>query len=510
MPDHLTLAGRSAGVLLHLTSLPGTVGGDCGPAARAWIDQLADAGVRWWQMLPTHPIGAGYSPYASPSAFAWSELVVSGEDLVADGLLTARQWRATERATVSKTAGRGWTLDHGRLLSSRRGMLRQAFANFGRGSTAMHRAFERYRAGQGEWLATWALFAALRAAHLERAWTTWRGGLAERSSKAVAEFAEREAETVRYHAFVQFLADRQWARLREYAAARGVGLIGDLPIFVSHDSADVWGQRELFRLDRRGRPVVVTGVPPDLFSRTGQRWGHPHYDWPRHRATRYGWWAARFARLLSAFDVVRIDHFLGFYRTWAIPGTARTAVRGRWVLTPGQAIFDAAEKRVPLRGRVIAEDLGIPTEGAERLRRGMGFPGMKVLQFGFGGGTEHRPLAYERNTTAYTGTHDNDTSAGFLASIRKNSPREWAAAHALGITGGDAVWRMIASVADSPAETVVFPAQDLLGLDGRHRMNLPGTAEGNWRWRLAKPVPGAVWKRLRGLLEVTVRVPKQD
>lgn len=514
-----TLSGRSAGVLLHMTSLPGVVGGDCGPAARAWVDQLADAGVRWWQMLPTHPIGAGYSPYASPSAFAWSSLVISGEDLLAEGLLTAGQWRALSGRMASATQRGGWWVDYGRLLPVRREMLRLAYAAFGEGRGELHRAFERYRRGQAGWLDVWSVFAALRELHGERAWTTWRGrggggggrggdGYALAGSPAVREFAEREAELVRYHAFVQFLADRQWARLREYAAVRGVGLIGDLPIFVSHDSADVWGHRELFRLDRSGRPVVVTGVPPDLFSRTGQRWGHPHYDWRRHEATGFAWWASRFARLLSAFDVVRIDHFLGFYRTWAIPGTARTAVRGRWVLTPGQAIFDAAEKRVALRGRVIAEDLGIPTKGAEALRRHMGFPGMKVLQFGFGGGSEHRPLAYERNTVAYTGTHDNDTSAGYLASIRRNSPREWAAAQALGVTGGDAVWRMISSVADSPAETAVVPAQDLLGLDGRHRMNLPGTVEGNWRWRLARPVPGGVWKRLRELLEVTVRVAR--
>lgn len=468
--------------------------------------------MRWWQMLPTHPVGAGYSPYASPSAFAWSELVVSAEDLVAEGLLSERSWRQACSELSRATLRGGWWVNYARVIPLRRRLLREAYAAFcgERASgtlSSLRRDFERYRRLQSSWLEGWGLFAALREHHGERAWTTWRGDLGRRDSMGVRAFAERHADAVRYHEFVQFVADRQWARLREYAAVRGVGLIGDLPIFVSHDSADVWGERELFRLDRRGRPVVVTGVPPDLFSRTGQRWGHPHYDWARHEATGFAWWSSRFVRLLSAFDVVRIDHFLGFYRTWAIPGTARTAVRGRWVLTPGQAIFDAAGRKVALRGRVIAEDLGIATRGADALRRHMGFPGMKVLQFGFGGGIEHRPLAYEPNAVAYTGTHDNDTSAGFLATIRRQSPREWTAAESLGLTGSDAVWRMMASLADSAAQTVVFPAQDLLGLGGAHRMNLPGTVEGNWRWRLNRPVPSKVWTRLRGMLEVTARLP---
>ena len=504
-----SLSQRSAGVLLHVTSLPGPHGcGDAGPVARAFVDSLARARVGWWQMLPTHPVGRGpgFSPYSSPSAFAVSPLVVSPDDLVARGLVGKRDIRAAAGLGGGK-------VDYPGAIEHREGILRRAVAAFVSGGGKRSREFAAFEKTEGDWLGDWALFAAARRACGAKQWHLWPDGLAKRRARALAEFTREHAAEVEYHTVAQFLAEQQWRELREYAAASGVGLIGDVPIFVSHDSADVWAHPHLFKLDAHGMPKVVTGVPPDIFSKLGQKWNHPHYAWARHAATGFSWFTRRFERVLTGFDVVRIDHFLGFNRAWEIPGTAKDARKGQWAPTPGRELFTALRKRTKGRvGSIIAEDLGDATAGATKLREDFKFPGMRVLQFGFGGGTEHLPFTYPPSCVAYTGTHDNETCVQWAQRVSKPKGGERDALRALGVSGEGVAWRMVGMVANSAANTAVFPVQDLLELGGEARMNVPGTAEGNWRWRMAAGGGGfggglgkdVEW-RLRKLLEVTKR-----
>lgn len=507
-----SLSRRAAGVLLHPTSLPGDHGcGDAGPTARQFVDQLALAGIRWWQTLPTHPVGRGpgFSPYSAPSAFAVSPLVISPDDLVERGLVVKSD---ITPASLKRNTGK---VDYPATIAHRQSILRVAVANFIHSGGAKSMPYQSFLHAQADWLPDWATFAAARTAFRQKLWIDWPHDLAHRKPKTLADFRRHHAAEIEYHTVVQFLAEQQWSDLRAYAAIKGVGLIGDVPIFVSHDSADVWAHPELFKLDTKGNPTVVTGVPPDIFSNLGQKWNHPHYNWPRHAKTNFHWFTCRFERVLSAFDVVRIDHFLGFNRVWEIPGTAKDARKGKWVKTPGTGLFTALMKRLntdPATGGgggdggvIIAEDLGVSTPAATALREHFSFPGMRVLQFGFGGGAEHLPFSYIPNCVAYTGTHDNETSAQWFERITKKSPQERQTAWALGLSPDEPAWQLVAMVADSAANTVIFPVQDLLQLGKEHRMNIPGTANGNWRWRMTADLPPDVLRRLRTLLNNTRR-----
>ena len=497
----LTFSRRASGLLLHPTSLPGHYGsGDLGPAAYRFADFLAAAGQTWWQMLPVNPPGddPGNSPYSSTSAFAGSPYLVSLELLADDGLLDReRDLRppAPLNGHIIAQFETGFRFRMERLRTAFRAFERQ-FAR----SAARRRELARFRAAQRQWLDDWTLYAALRDAHRGAAWHTWEPDIRARKPDALRRARRELAGEIRFHEFVQFAFDRQWRALRDYCHNRGIGLIGDIPIFVAHDSVDVWARPELFLLDRAGQPLAGSGYPPDCFNCDGQTWGHPQYRWSAHRKERFAWWVQRFGQTLRLFDGARIDHFLGFHRTWHVPHGATHARDGRWVRTPGRALFDALLRALPdARERIIAEDLGQLTAEAIALRDRYGFPGMRVVQFGFGdgGGSYHLPHAHPRRCVAYTGTPDNDTIVGWFAELRGNAtagPRNRKAPaareyrkvlHYLDRADArDIHWALIRACSAAHADTIIFPVQDILGLDARGRMNTPGTPDGNWRWRL--------------------------
>lgn len=490
---------RASGLLLHPTSLPGPhYSGDLGPQAFAFADFLASAGQRWWQMLPINPPGAapGYSPYSSYSAFAGSAWLISLENLAEEGLLDAR-----DVAPPAHVNGRP-VANLAASIRFRLPRLRKAYETFKSHRGVRSDSFADFCGRESSWLDDDSLFSAIKDAYPGRAWSSWPMDLRLRKPEALRAARARLADSVDFHRFIQFTFDRQWNALKDHCNKLGVGLIGDIPIFVAHDSSDVWAHRELFLLNSLGRPETVSGYPPDSFNADGQLWGHPHYDWPAHQTSGWEWWIARFARTLSQFDAARIDHFLGFHRSWHIPGRAKTARRGQWVRSPGEALFDAVRGALG-SAQIIAEDLGKLTREASRLRDKYKFPGMRVMQFGFGdGGAYHLPFTYPRRCVAYPGTHDNATIVAWFSRLRGAELKKVKCF--LDIRSGKAVhWAMIRALLSSVADTVVFPVQDVLGLDDAHRMNVPGTAEGNWRWRLRPGQLSALHeKKLRELAHV--------
>ena len=485
---------RASGVLLHPTSLPGGFGiGDLGPSAVEFIDLLAAAGQRLWQVLPLGPTGYGDSPYQSFSAFAGNPLLISLERLIEQGLLMeseARNQQVLQRGDVDFPA----VIAHRRALWPR---VLDRFETAGDPSTRDR--FDRFCSTHSGWLNDFALFMAVKDAQGQAAWTAWEPDIARRDPSAVARWSVRCAREIRLHKLTQFLFFEQWQRVRDRCRARSIEIIGDLPIFVAHDSADVWARRELFRLNSDGRPTVLAGVPPDYFSATGQLWGNPHYRWDVLGQTGYAWWIDRFRFMLALVDRLRIDHFRGFEASWEVPGDAPTAVRGDWVKGPGASLFEAVQSALKTdRLPFVAENLGVITPDVEALRERLGLPGMAILQFAFGNDPQaphFRPHNYPRNLVVYTGTHDNDTTVGWWTgaaghSTRSDSEIENEREHArryLGLDGRDVHWEFIRAALASVADTAIVPAQDLLGLGSEARMNQPGTAGGNWRWRL---VPG--------------------
>lgn len=498
---------RACGILLHPTSLPGPHGsGDIGPEARAFVDFLQAAGQRWWQMLPIGPPGPGNSPYSPFSAFAASPWLISLADLADEGLLP-------EASLKPPRSGKPDKVNFKTAMRYRHKALRAAFAEFAAGRGVRSAAFRKYVTEQQHWLYDYALFAALKRTYEDVSWLEWPVGLRRRHKSALKQAREDLADELLFEQFCQYTLDRQWQRLREYARQRGVGLIGDIPIFVAHDSADVWSRPELFRLKANGRAEVVTGVPPDYFSRTGQLWGHPHYDWPRHKRGGFRWWIARFERLVNQFDGARIDHFLGFHRLWAVPGNAKTAMRGKWLRTPGRALLTAVTKALG-RVEIIAEDLGLMTPEAAALRDSFGYPGMRLVQFAFGddqGARYHQPHTFPYRCVVYTGTHDNETVEGFFKHVRSDHRRgvkrdgltEWTRFVRYTNSDGRAVhWDLVRLCYLSPADTAVIPMQDILGLNNRGRMNNPGVPLGNWGWRMK---PGALTETLAQRLHTLAR-----
>lgn len=483
--------GRTSGILLHPTSLPSRFGiGDLGPEAYKFVDFLADAGQSLWQVLPLGPTGYGDSPYASYSAFAGNTLLISPERLVADGLLDGEDGQPVAR------------IDYSFAHQLKDGLLRRAYERFSNtDETNLRSEFEAFLREQSHWINDYALFRALKEENGGTAWTEWNSSHADVSR-------------IEAHAFYQFLFFRQWAALRKYAHERSIKIIGDFPIFVAHDSADVWINPEQFKLDTNGKPLVVAGVPPDYFSSTGQFWGNPLYNWERMQSDGFKWWIERVRAMFAMVDMARIDHFRGFAACWEIPGGDTTAEHGKWVETPGRELFTAIRKALG-ELPIIAEDLGVITPDVVALRDELKFPGMRVLQFGFGGDPKKSvdlPHNYVRNVVAYTGTHDNDTAAGWFHSVAGEGSmrtakqivdqREFCMRY-LNTTGEEIHWDFIRAVWASVADTAIAPLQDVLGLGTEARMNLPNSNEGNWSWRYAPDaLTSEIASRLKKLNEL--------
>lgn len=468
---------RAGGVLLHPTSLPGPHGiGDLGPAAMRWIDWLAEAGCSLWQVLPLGPTGFGDSPYQSFSAFAGNPLLVSPERQVEEGLLAPSDLEPLHALPADR-------VDFGAVIPARQALSAAAFRRFLAGAApGLAAPFAAFKEGQRDWLDDFALFMALKEEHDGRPWTMWEAPLARRERTAVKEAQARLHEAVERRRFEQFLFFRQWAAVRAHARGQRVQIIGDVPIFVAHDSADVWSHRELFQLDEAGAPTVVAGVPPDYFSPTGQLWGNPLYHWDVLRRQRYDWWIRRLRSVLTMVDVVRLDHFRGFVGAWEVPAEASTAEHGRWVAGPGADFFRALLKA--LGGLpIVAEDLGKITPDVVALRDQFELPGMKILQFAFEGRPDHEFLPHNhlRRGVVYTGTHDNDTVRGWYESADEGA-RDFCRRY-LGVNGRDIAWDMIRAAWASVAEWAIVPLQDLSSLGAEARMNYPSRAGGNWVWR---------------------------
>ncbi len=481
---------RRLGILLHPSSLPGPFAeGDLGTEARRFVDTLAACGVTLWQVLPLTP-SSDRSPYNGRSAHAGDPRLISLSDLAEDGWVTP-----DELSRVQADAG------------SRTEVLDAASARFERQASASERAeFAAFCERNAYWLADYALYETLKTAHGQAPWWQWPKALRRREPSALAQSRARAGcDGV---PFTQFLFFRQWQALRAYARERGVRFLGDMPLFLAADSADVWAHADLFTVSADGEPEIVTGVPPDYFSATGQRWGSPHYRWPRMGADGFAWWRERVRSQVALCDWLRIDHFRGLEAAWAIPGASVTGAHGAWMPVPGGELLSALQAEfgeLPF----VAEDLGIVTEGVTALRERFGLPGMRVLQFAFEGDADnvHLPHNYVPETVAYTGTHDNDTTRGWYEAL---SPGVRARVHDyLGaFTPDEGPWPMIRAVVASVARWAILPWQDALALPSGARMNTPGTTSGNWRFRFRwEDVPGDVPARLRRLAELYGRLP---
>ncbi|MBA3643605.1 MAG: 4-alpha-glucanotransferase [Chloroflexia bacterium] len=468
---------RASGILAHPTSFPGPHGiGDLGEGGYRFVEWLAQAGQQLWQVLPLCPIGPGNSPYASPSAFAGNPLLVSLDWLNGDGLLTEQDLREAPEFPSTE-------IDFDRVQAFKLPLLQRAFDRFRRGAATNQRvAFDAFCRDEATWLDDYALFMAVKEAHDGVAWIDWDPAIALRQPDAMATWSEKLHNSIRCHKFIQFQFRRQWSELRQYAARHGIQIVGDLPIFVAYDSADVWAHRDVFRLDEQGRPEVVAGVPPDAFTDSGQFWGNPLFNWSYLRLNDYGWWIDRVRAMLAVVDIIRIDHFRGFAAAWTIPAGADTAAEGRWERGPGTAIFEAMQQAL---GKLpfLVEDLGLITRDVPQLRLQFGLPGMKVLQFAFdsGPGNAYLPHNYEANCVVYPGTHDNQTTIGWFQS-RSAWEREEIQRY-LGRDGSDIAWDLIRLAFSSVAATAIVPLQDAMRLGDEARMNTPGRASGNWRWR---------------------------
>jgi 4-alpha-glucanotransferase len=493
---------RSAGVLLHPTSLPGPFGiGDLGPVAFRWVETLAAMRQSWWQVLPLGPTGAGDSPYQSYSAFAGNVNLLSPELLEREGLVSSLLW-AGQRFSEEH-------VDYDRVEPFKAALLKEAWAGFKAGKTpALRDEFAAYRDREAGWLDGYARFMAIRDSLGGASLPDWPEDLLRRTPAALATAEKTLADPIGMHQFGQFLFDRQWSALKRYAAERRVRVMGDAPIFVALDSADVWANPDEFLLDPDRRPTVVAGVPPDYFSAEGQHWGNPIYDWQRMAATGYRWWVERVRRELSQVDLIRLDHFRGFVQAWHIPAGEKSAKKGKWVDGPGAALFDRL--RTALGGLPpLAEDLGLITPDVHELRRQLGLPGMKVLQFALENPQNlYWPHNYDPLCACYTGTHDNETTNGWYAALDEKN-KGYLAAY-IGRRVEDPAWDLIRLAWGSVAVIAVAPLQDVMSLGGEARMNRPGVAEGNWRWRfrMSQFWPGLI-DRMRGMTELYNRLPHE-
>ncbi|MEN9246395.1 MAG: 4-alpha-glucanotransferase [Thermostichales cyanobacterium SRBZ-1_bins_19] len=495
---------RASGILCHPTSFPGPFGiGDLGVAAYQFLDFLAQAGQRLWQVLPLGPTGYGYSPYMSYGALAGNPLLISPEKLVEQGWITSAQWhQLPDWDPLQRT----WPGQVAFDLAARCKwqILQLAYAGFCQNATPQQReAFAHYQQTQSFWLDDFSLFMALLDHYQGQEWTRWDPPLSQRQPQALAEARRALAAGVELHQFAQWVFDQQWQDLKQVAQSYGIEIIGDIPIYVAFNSADVWAQRQYFQLDATGQPLFVAVVPPDYFSATGQRWGNPLYDWPALKQDNYRWWVQRFQRLLTWVDWVRLDHFRGFAGYWAVPAEEETAEHGSWQPGPGADFFQALQQQLGSLP-ILAEDLGEITPDVHQLREQFGFPGMKILEFAFGddAGNPFLPHNYERNYVVYTGTHDNDTVVGWFYSERMDDWQREAIKRYLGgsLSPDGIQWDMIRLALASVCRWAIIPLQDVMGLGSDSRMNTPGTSENNWGWRYtAEMLHGGLSERLSSL-----------
>ncbi len=462
---------KKTGILLPIFSLPSRYGiGDFGKAAYDFVDFLAECGQSYWQILPLNPTSFGDSPYQSPSAFAGNPYFIDPEDLVARGLLEPHELDSLARA--------GERVDYGTIYNERYPMLRRAYLRF---KANIPEDFLHYINKEAAWLDSYALFMALKNANGGRELHAWSPDEIRR--RHLQSLCELHEEEMNFHRFCQYIFDNQWHKLREYANERGVKIIGDIPIYVSLDSADVFGSPESFLLDEELKPTLVAGVPPDDFSKEGQLWGNPLYDWDKMCEDGYSWWCSRIARAASLYDKIRIDHFLGFSNYFGIPRDAKSALEGTVFKGVGYRLFIRIREEVP-SASIIAEDLGMLRDGVPELLAATGFPGMKVMQFSFGGADNpHAPENHEKNCVVYTGTHDNPTTIGFYKSLTKYGQRKIRERLPKRYKG--TLDRFIDYTMSTPAETVIVPIQDYMGLDNSARINAPSTTENNWSWRMS-------------------------
>lgn len=484
--DSAVLDRRRVGLLLHPTSLPGGFeNGDLGPDAYRFVDLLISCGFSVWQMLPVNPTHGNLSPYACQSIHAGNFRLISLDLLESDGWLDNTGEEVAEKDPENYRQIR--------LQQARAGFLQRA-------NRQDREEFQIFKSEKAYWLDNYALFQALQQEYAGAPWWEWPNALRDREPAAIDEVRTRLSDAIEQQRFEQFVFFRQWLALKRYANERNLLLFGDMPIFVAQNSTAVWARRYYFRLNREGQPQVVTGVPPDYFSATGQRWGNPHYDWGRMREDDFWWWRERVRNHLLLFDLVRIDHFRGFEAHWEIRGTEETAMNGEWAKVPGEELFSKLQQEFqPLC--LIAEDLGIITPEVTALRDQFRFPGMKVLQFAFDGHHDNPYLPHNHipNSVAYTGTHDNNTTVGWFENLSHEERSR--VCEYLGISPNDMPWALIRTVLMSVSRLAIIPMQDILALGADSRMNTPGVAEGNWRWRFHwEQVPDGLESRMRHLI----------
>ncbi len=474
---------RGSGILLHITSLPSPYGiGDLGPGAFRFVDFLHESGQSCWQILPLNPTCGAYgnSPYSSFSAFAGNTLLISPEFMARDGFL-----READIQPPTKTADN--RADHIKADKYKEQIFSTAFDNI-KEKLAGHHDFQNFCRENSDWLDDYSIFISIKKELGGIEWSRWPRELRERNTGAVREWSERSEEAILKVKFLQYIFFSQWRSLKGYCEDKGIKIFGDIPIYVNHDSSDVWSNPEIFRLDKEGRPELVAGVPPDYFSETGQLWGHPVYDWPKLKESGYAWWIKRIEHNLKLLHLFRLDHFRGFVGYWAVKAGEETAVNGKWQKAPADDFFNTLLKHFK-ELPVIAEDLGTITPDVREVMNSFGFPGMKVLLFAFGDDLSSNPYAphnHTKNCVVYTGTHDNNTIKGWFKNELDNEGRERLLSY-LGrrVSARSIHWEFIRLAMMSVADTVIIPMQDILGLGGKERMNLPGKAHGNWRWRLA-------------------------
>lgn len=505
---------RASGILLHPTSLPGPHGiGDLGDEAYRFADFLSASGQSLWQVLPLGPTGYGDSPYACYSAFAGNTLLISPEKLLEQGLIAEVDLPAIPTTSSPR-------VDFGAAHKTKGALLEQAFANYQRTTdTALRSEFQTFAAQSVSWLDDYAMFRALKDAHEGKPWYEWERSVAKRTPEAVKRARAELHDQIEAQKFYQFVFFRQWRELKTYCNRRGIQIVGDVPIFVAHDSADVWTNPDQFKLNSDGTPVVVAGVPPDYFSKTGQYWGNPIFNWDHMLADGFKWWIDRVRATLQLVDIARIDHFRGFAACWEIPGGDKTAERGRWVEAPGKELFTAIDEALG-ELPIIAEDLGVITPDVEKLRDDFGFPGMRILQFAFSSDTKNidLPHNYHQNVVVYTGTHDNDTTVGWFNSVAGEGSTRTAeqiecernfCMKYLRTDGERIHWHFIQAVLASVANTAIVPLQDVMGLGSEARMNLPNSTAGNWLWRFnQEDLTDELASQLRELTDLYGRMPQ--
>ncbi len=496
---------RSAGILLHPTSLPSNYGiGDFGKDAFSFVDFLSETKQSLWQILPLGPTGYGNSPYQCFSAFAGNPLLISPEKLKEENLLSENDFEPITNSNPH-------FIDYGEVINYKYSILKKAYNNFKKNSESNE--MKKFREENKYWIEDFAFFMALKNYHGGEVWSKWEKDIAFRKKDAMKLWKEKLQDEILFHEFIQFIFFKQWKEIKHYANNKGIKIIGDVPIYIAYDSADLWANRNLFTVDDNGKLEFVAGVPPDYFSKTGQLWGNPLYKWDVLEKNNFDWWVKRISKMLELVDIIRIDHFRGFEAYYKIPGDAPTAEHGEWVKAPGEKLFMTIIKKlgdVP----ILAEDLGIITKEVNELRNKFNFPGMKILQFAFGKSGEKRflPHNHEKNCVVYTGSHDNDTTKGFFRKEKEiNSDVFKHAQFYMNYYGDDMCTALIRLAYSSAADIVIIPMQDILNLDSDARMNFPGKPDGNWTWRFSwSQINDDIKNKITKLVMLYERYPTGD